>query len=142
MTTSKQTGQTPLILLCGEPLNKTWIWKINDEEVNLTGYTARAQVRAAPGLGDELLDLTTTNGKIVLGGAAGTINLTGVTVAAIQDLWTAAIAASARQAGVVDGRAAYLLGAWDLYIINPSGTPRRLLQGPCLIVPSATEPAA
>jgi len=44
--------------------------------VNLTGYTARMDVRTSvDAAGAAVLSLTTTNGRIVLGGTAGTINL-------------------------------------------------------------------
>jgi len=45
--------------------------------VNLTGYTARMDIRSSiDAAGAAVLSLTTTNGRIVLGGSAGTINLT------------------------------------------------------------------
>jgi hypothetical protein len=45
--------------------------------VNLTGYTARMDVRTSiDAAGAAVLSLTTENGRIVLGGSAGTINLT------------------------------------------------------------------
>lgn len=44
--------------------------------VNLTGYTARMQVRATIDSGSTLLSLTTENGGIDLGGTAGTVTLT------------------------------------------------------------------
>jgi hypothetical protein len=44
--------------------------------VNLTGYTARMQVRnSIDAAGAATLSLTTENGRIVLGGTAGTITL-------------------------------------------------------------------
>lgn len=43
--------------------------------VNLTGFTARMQVRASYDSDAKLLDLTTENSGIVLGGAAGTISV-------------------------------------------------------------------
>ena len=43
--------------------------------VNLTGYTARMQVRATTEDAAVLLSLTTENGGIALGGAAGTVTL-------------------------------------------------------------------
>jgi hypothetical protein len=42
---------------------------------NLTGYTARMQVRSTVEASEVLLELTTVNNRIVLGGAAGTIEL-------------------------------------------------------------------
>lgn len=43
--------------------------------VNLTGYTARMQVRPTVDSSTLTLELTTSNGRITLGGAAGTIDL-------------------------------------------------------------------
>ena len=49
----------------------------NGSAVNLSGYTARMDVRSSiDAAGAAVLSLTTTNGRIVLGGTAGTINLT------------------------------------------------------------------
>jgi hypothetical protein len=47
----------------------------NDDPMNLTGYTARMQIRPEIESTDVLLELTTQNGRITLGGAAGTIAL-------------------------------------------------------------------
>ncbi len=59
----------------------TWslplVWKDETGALkNLTGYTARMQIRATAASGTTLADLTDANGKITLGGAAGTITLT------------------------------------------------------------------
>src|SRR5947209_3763013 len=43
--------------------------------VDLTGWTARAQVRGHYSDTNPYLDLTTANGGVVLGGVAGTIQL-------------------------------------------------------------------
>lgn len=43
--------------------------------INLTGYSAKMELRSAPG-GTLGLQLSTVNGKIVLGGAAGTVACT------------------------------------------------------------------
>lgn len=48
----------------------------NGAAVNLTGYTARMQVRPALESATITATLTTENGGIALGGAAGTIALT------------------------------------------------------------------
>lgn len=45
------------------------------DPINLTGYTARMQVRESVSAADVLIELTTENGRITLGGAAGTILL-------------------------------------------------------------------
>lgn len=44
--------------------------------VDLTGRTARMQIRDRVAATDTLIELTTENGRIALGGAAGTITLT------------------------------------------------------------------
>jgi hypothetical protein len=46
-----------------------------DEPFNLTGYTAKMQVRSTAESADLIIELSTTNGRIVLGGTAGTIDL-------------------------------------------------------------------
>jgi len=43
--------------------------------VDLTGYVARMQVRKSVSAAEVIVELTTENGCIVLGDAAGTINL-------------------------------------------------------------------
>lgn len=43
--------------------------------VNLTGYTAKMQVRPTIGSSTVLVELSTANGRITLGGALGTIAL-------------------------------------------------------------------
>lgn len=52
----------------------TWMDKSGDL-IDLTDYTARLQVRDFPGAGQVLLEMTTENGMIQLGGSAGTIRL-------------------------------------------------------------------
>lgn len=76
--------------------------------VNLTGCSARMQVRS---VADNalLLTLTTENGRIALGGAAGTINLS------VDAATTSALP---------------LIGArYDFELIFPGGTVLRLLRG-------------
>lgn len=75
--------------------------------INLTGYGARLQIRAADG--SLIADLSTQNGKIILGGAAGTIEL--VLTAAETTVMTFATA------------------LYDLKLIAPNGDEIRMLQG-------------
>lgn len=44
--------------------------------LNLTGYTAKMQIRETYDSPTAILELSTSNGKIVLGGALGTVTLT------------------------------------------------------------------
>lgn len=86
--------------------------------VDLTGYTARMHVRKKVGAAEALLQLTTENGRIELGGTAGTIRLklTAVETAALD--WT--------------------VGVYDLELVAPAGTVRRLLKGTVVVSPEVT----
>lgn len=60
----------------GAKYTKRFLWKdVNGNPVNLTGYSARMQIRPTVTNPTILLELTTDNGRILLGGAAGTIDL-------------------------------------------------------------------
>lgn len=135
-------GQYNLILLAGQGLDATtcqWRWSIRDNAgvltpVDLTGYAARAQIRSSiTASGAPLADWTTANGKIILGGAAGTITPV-VADTETRDLWSASLT----QCGLHKGRPAYRLGYWDLELVPPSAAVRRFLQGECWIVPEVT----
>lgn len=61
----------------GATLTRTVTWKDNaGVPINLTGYTARMQVRSDYDASTAVLTLTTENGGITLGGSAGTIVIT------------------------------------------------------------------
>lgn len=59
----------------GSAFDPVFTWKAGGVPVDLTGYTARAQVRKDLGEVTEaiVIDMNTGNGRIVLGGVAGTI---------------------------------------------------------------------
>ena len=76
---------------------------------DLTGYTARMQVRATSDAATSLLELTTANGRITITEASGRLDLS-VTAAV-----TAAL--TFREA------------VYDLEIISPTGVVERLIQG-------------
>jgi hypothetical protein len=80
-----------------------------------------------------LADWTTANGKIVLGGAAGTIALV-VPASETSALWSNTLP----QYGPINGRAAYRLGFWDLELVPPTAAVRRLMQGEVFILPEVT----
>lgn len=81
--------------------------------VNLTGYTARMQIRANKRATTALLDMTTENGRIVLGGAAGTMQLILSATETAAFIWTK--------------------GVYDLELIAPGGNVTRLFQGAIVI---------
>jgi len=76
---------------------------------NLTGYTARMQVRSTVSASNVELELTTSNSRITLGGAAGTINLT------VPAVTTAALTPG--------------LYVYDLELISAGGEVTRLIEG-------------
>jgi hypothetical protein len=70
-------GQYHIITDQGATFSRQLTWKDeNGAAVNLTGYTARMQLRTSVQNDSVVLELTDTNGRISLGGAAGTITLT------------------------------------------------------------------
>lgn len=112
-------GEYDLIIEQGATLDRTFTWKDSTgTEVNLTGYTARCQVRRSQAGAEKLLDLTTENGGITLGGIAGTIQLN----------------ASAAVTALLSG-----FGAYDLELISGGGVVKRLLQGKVTFSPNVTK---
>jgi hypothetical protein len=93
----------------GATFRRVITWKADGALVNLTGYTARMQIRATAEAATSLIELTTANNRIALGGAAGTITLT------ISATDTAALTA---------GRAVY-----DLELVAPDATVTCLIGG-------------
>ncbi len=132
------TAALDLIIIAGAPLDAStackWGWEIDGVAVNLTGYTARAQVRSTWDSATKLLDLNTGNGKIVITPASGLVEL-AVAASDTSALWTTGL----RAAGQWNGRTQYALGVWDLELVNASGVPNRLLQGAVYIVPEVTK---
>lgn len=60
----------------GATFDVTLTWRDkNETPVDLEGYTARMQLRSAIDSADVVLELTTENGRIELGGVEGTIHL-------------------------------------------------------------------
>lgn len=90
--------------------------------VNLTGYTARMQVRATVPDPTVIVELRTDNGHISLGGAAGTITMT--------------LDAATTDAIVTNGAPIY--GVYDLEIVSGSGLVTRLIEGAATISPQVT----
>lgn len=87
--------------------------------INLTGFTARMQVRKKYSDTNALLTLTTETGEITLGGAAGTVDL--------------AAPATATEDVTVQ------CGVYDLELRNAAGVVTRLLQGNVTISPEVTK---
>lgn len=94
-------------------LNLTWK-DAKGRPINLTGHSAFMEIRNEPG-GTSLLSLTTVNGKIVLGGALGTIVVT------IEDQDTAALT--------------FASGSYTLKLTAPDSSSKRLMQGSVTVSP-------
>ena len=102
----------------------------NGAPVNLTGYKGRMQIREAPN-GDLIVELTTTtqpsgfsagNGKMVLGGAAGTI---------------ASTLTKADTAALAFERATY-----DLFLFDGADLPIPIIEGILTLDPQVTTTVA
>lgn len=89
----------------------------NGDPINLTGYTAKMQVRRKFDSATAVLTLSTSNGGISITGLTGTINLI----------------ATDEQTGAIDGG----LYVYDLELEN-GGAITRLIQGQVTISPQVT----
>ncbi|WP_043004854.1 hypothetical protein [Comamonas testosteroni] len=106
----------------GATFDKTITWKtgtkVQSVPVDLTGCKARSQFRETVESETVLLELTTENGRIVLGGPTGEIRIliTATDTAALQ--WSAAV--------------------YDLEIEFPNGTVVRRFAGSVAVSPEVT----
>lgn len=109
-----------LIIDQGATFTKTVTWKTGKPAapVDLTGCSARMQIREKLESTAVLLELSTTDGRITLGGAAGTVNL--------------------RVEAVVTAAITWRTGVYDLEIEFADGTVRRLFSGPVAVSPEVT----
>lgn len=109
-----QAGKLTMVIEQGTTFSPTMSYK--DDEgtlINLTGYTARMQVRSKKTSSTTLEDFTTENGGITLGGIAGTITINKSATD------TAAIS--------------YSKGVYDLELISSGGIVTRLLEGSIVV---------
>lgn len=112
-------AQNDITIEQGATFRMSLIWKDSvGVPVNLTGYTARMQVRRSYSDSVVQLNLTTENGSITLGGSAGTIEVVG------------AATATDDTAG---GK-----GVYDLELMSSSGVVTRLVEGKVTIKPEVT----
>lgn len=112
-------GRRDITIEQGATFTYNLIWKDSDgSPIDLTGYTARMQVRKNYNTSDTLLDLTTENGAITLGGSLGTIAVVG----------------AADDTSAIDART----GVYDLELVSAGGTVTRLIEGKVTINPEVT----
>jgi hypothetical protein len=107
----------------GATFSRTLTWRdAAGALVDLTGYSAKMQVRAAYGAAEALLDLNTDNSGVVLGGPAGTIQILAA------DEQTAAI--TVPDTGDIPPK---LFAVYDLVLVAPDGSVARKLQGQFIV---------
>jgi hypothetical protein len=110
-------GKYNFICPQGATFSKQLTWDIDGEPVDLTGFTAKMQVREKYTSTTKILDLTTQNGGILLGGDEGTIQ----------------IEVSATTTSTIIPKN-YL---YDLELIS-SSTVTRLIEGKFMVTPEVT----
>lgn len=111
----------------GSTFKKKYIWKAGEPavEVDLTGWTAKAHIRAKEKDPEHLLELSTENGGIVLGGATGAI-----------EFWLDFHAITGT--GALTG---YKKAVFDVELTNPALDFRRnLIGGPVVLYGERTKP--
>lgn len=91
----------------------------NDAPIDVSGYTARMQVRRTYDAPTALLDLTSENGAITLGGVSGTVN----------------VSASPNLTRELPPKG----GVYDLELVNPAGVVTRLIRGAVSVSPEVTK---
>ncbi len=115
---SSPAGVYNIVCDQGATLTRTLTYKDSTGAlVNLSGFTARMQVRADVESTGTVLSLTTENGGITLGGAAGTVVL---------------LATATQTAAITAGDYVY-----DLELVSGSVV-TRLVQGSFLVRPEVT----
>lgn len=112
-------GKYNIVCPQGSTLDQQLTYSINDIDVNLTGYSARMQVREKHTSTSPALNLTNSNGGIVLGGVDGTIN---IIVTASQSTELAA--------------KEYV---YDLELVSSSNVVTRLIEGKFIVTPEVTK---
>lgn len=109
----------PIKIEQGATFQLNFMWEdANHVPVNLTGWTARMQVRRNYKADVPLLTFTTENGAITLGGSAGTVAITGL-------------------ATLTDDVPAKLC-VYDIELQSPTGFVKRILEGTALVTPEVT----
>jgi hypothetical protein len=94
----------------GATLLKPIVWKdSNGTPVNLSGYTARMQIRRSVAAEDVLLELSTANNRINIDALNGTVTLIFDSATTAAFTWTS--------------------GVYDLELTSSGGVVTRLIQG-------------
>jgi hypothetical protein len=113
-------GKHDIIIEQGATFRRVITWKDSaGVPINLTGYTAKMQVRERVGSSTVVLECSTANTRITLGGSAGTITIVA------QDEVTVLLTAMPK-------------AVYDLELTSPGGEVTRLLRGSVEIIGEVT----
>jgi len=108
-----------LVIDQGATLRDSFTYKDSDGvAINLTGYSARSQIRASPSAPTAILSTSTQAGTIVITAATGTIAF------AVSATTTAALTPGNY--------------VWDLELVDAGGIVTRLVGGTCTVTPEVT----
>ena len=102
----------------GETFRKPFVWKSGGVPVNLTGYTARMQIRSDVDSPTIITSLTTENGGITVGNTDGAF----------------ALYISAADTALLN----FDQGVYDVELVSASGDVRRIIQGDVYLSPEVT----
>lgn len=113
-------GQVDITIEQGADLDLVITWTDSEgEPIDLTGATARMQVRRTHADAAKLLDIPAAEGSITLGGVAGTITINV-------------------PAADTEGLPAPVKAVYDLEIVEAGGAVRRVVEGFARITPEVT----
>lgn len=112
-------GKLDLLIEQGADFEKILIWKdTNKELVDLTGFVAEMHIRSRKDSTSIILELTSENGRIVLGGQTGQITVV-IPSSITRDIeWSEAV--------------------YDLKLTSPGDKVERLLEGKVIISEAVT----
>jgi hypothetical protein len=111
-------GKYNIVLPQGTTLSQVFTYSVDGTIVNLTGYTARMQVREKHTSTTTILDLTTANGGIEINGPLGLIT----------------IKVSATDSALLPAKCF----VYDLEIVSGSSIVYRIVEGTFTVTPEVT----
>ena len=116
----QEPGRYDFTIYQGASFDRTFTWRTGDPatNVNLTSYTGRMQVRGNTAAPTVALEVSTSNGRMALGGSAGTITMT---------------LTATETAALTPGQYVY-----DLEMVSAGGEVTRLLEGRATISAEVT----
>lgn len=114
-----QPGRFNFSIYQGDTFSTAPAWKINNSYVNVTGYTADMQVRQDVDSASIIVELSTSNGRIVAGTTDGKFTLT---------------LTAAETAALPPGNYVY-----DLEVTSTGGTVTKILTGGFAVIAEVTQ---